>query len=166
METISFTIPGRVVGKGRPKFARRGQFVHAYTPAKTANAEAMIRSLGADAMAGRPPFAGPIFVEIMAWHNTPPSWSKKKRAEALYVTGKPDVDNVAKILGDALIGIVWGDDSQISDFTFRRRYRDSSGECVEVKVSLPEPPIEVPKPEPTERLPLFTRHRMRRRVNA
>src|SRR5882757_3194322 len=100
MESVSFTIPGRVKGKGRPKFARRGKFVHAYTPADTANCEAMVRSLASDAMEGRAPFQGPLVLAISIIINTPASWSKKKKAAAVYVTGKPDADNTVKLIGD------------------------------------------------------------------
>lgn len=134
MDSVSFTIPGRVKGKGRPKFARRGAFVHAYTPAETANSEAMVRSLAADAMAGRAPFQGPLILDVALVLNTPASWSKKKRAAALYVTGKPDIDNIAKLIGDALNGIVWSDDSQLCDLHFQRRYLDGLGEHAEISI--------------------------------
>jgi len=41
--TIAFVIPGTPVGKGRPKFARRGNFVSTYTPEKTASYENLVR---------------------------------------------------------------------------------------------------------------------------
>jgi hypothetical protein len=44
---IAFTIPGQPVAKGRPKFARRGAHVVAYTPAKTASYENLVK-LAAD----------------------------------------------------------------------------------------------------------------------
>jgi Holliday junction resolvase RusA-like endonuclease len=137
VQQIEFTIPGRIRGKGRPKFARRGKFVQAYTPADTANCEAMVRSLGAEAMAGTSPFEGPLVLDVTLTQNTPPSWSKKKRAAALHITGKPDVDNIVKLLGDALNGIIWGDDSQICQLHVRRFYDDTNGEKVLISVHSP-----------------------------
>lgn len=137
MESVSFTIPGRVKGKGRPKFARRGNFVHAYTPADTANCEAMVRSLASLAMGGKKPFAGPLLLDITVTLNTPASWSKKAKASAFYATGKPDVDNQIKLIADAMNGVVYQDDKQISDVMFRRRYNDHAGESVEVKIMTP-----------------------------
>lgn len=134
MDSISFSIPGRIKGKGRPKFARRGAFVHAYTPADTANSEAMVRSIAAEAMGGRPLFQGPLILDVAMVLNTPASWSKKKKAAAIYVTGKPDIDNIAKLIGDALNGIVWADDSQLCDLHFRRRYLDGRGEYTEISI--------------------------------
>ena len=39
---LFFTVEGTPVGKGRPKFARRGNFVTAYTPTKTRTYESLI----------------------------------------------------------------------------------------------------------------------------
>ena len=137
MQHVMFTIPGRIKGKGRPKFARRGTFVHAYTPSETMTSEAVVRSFGQEAMYGRAPFEGPLILDVTVTINRPDSWSKKKKAQAFYVTGKPDVDNVCKLIGDALNGITWKDDSQICDLHFRRRYRDGCGETVEIRIFAP-----------------------------
>lgn len=42
MKIVSFTIPGEPQGKGRPKFARRGNFVQTYTPKKTRTYEDIV----------------------------------------------------------------------------------------------------------------------------
>ena len=39
---VMFTVEGTPVGKGRPKFARRGNFVSTYTPTKTRDYETLI----------------------------------------------------------------------------------------------------------------------------
>lgn len=132
---ISFTIPGRVSGKGRPKFAVRGGIAMAYTPAKTRNMEAVVRELGAKAMAGAAPIEGPIGLSIVVIQSPAASWSKKKRAAAFWVTGKPDADNVLKLCGDSLNNIVWKDNSQIAFLRMIRRYSLTEPERVEVLVS-------------------------------
>lgn len=132
---ISFTIPGRVRGKGRPRFARGATFVRAYTDVKTKSDEAMVKHFASMAMQGRAPLTGPLGLEVVITLNTPPSWSKRKRAEAAFVTGKPDLDNVVKLLGDAMNGIVWGDDSQLCDVRVRRVYNDASQENVSIRVT-------------------------------
>lgn len=130
---ISFTIPGRISGKGRPRFAKRGAFMQAYTPEKTRNTEAMMRAFAAEAMAGKPIFDGPIFLSMLITLNPPASWSKKKRAAALFVTGKPDPDNLVKMV-DSLNGVVWRDDAQICDLHFSRRYSLTAREEVVITV--------------------------------
>jgi len=132
--SISFTVPGRLKGKGRPKFSTRGGFARAYTPAETANAEAMVRSLAAVAMRGIALLEGPCALHVHIWLQPPASWPKKKRAMASFVTGKPDCDNVVKLIGDALNGIVWRDDSQVAELKMSRHYRLDGGECAKVTI--------------------------------
>lgn len=131
---LRFVIPGRVAGKGRPRATIRGGHAAVYTPAKTVNAEAMVRSIGADAMAGGDLFDGPLHLSVVVNLERPASWSKRKRVETLIPTGKPDLDNVAKLIGDALNGIVWRDDSQIASLHIGRRFVESGGERVEIFV--------------------------------
>lgn len=133
--TIAFTIPGRVSGKGRPKFARRGKFVTAYTPERTRTMEGIVRDFAAQAMRGKELMDGPVSLEISALMHPAESWSKKRKAAAKWVTGKPDVDNVGKLVGDSLNGIVWKDDSQIAQFSFSRRYILTGPEEVRITVT-------------------------------
>ena len=73
--------------------------------------------------AGLRPMQGAISLTVSMRMMPPPSWSKKKIAAAHYVTGKPDMDNVLKLIGDALNGVFWRDDSQISQIAMVRYYR-------------------------------------------
>ena len=50
MSAVTFTVPGTPVGKGRPKFARRGNFTVAYTPEKTASYENLVKIAAGQAM--------------------------------------------------------------------------------------------------------------------
>ena len=139
---VSFSIPGRLRGKGRHRSrlvkARDGrQFVHNHPDKKTEDAEAMVRSFASDAMDGRPPFDGPLVLQVSVRMNTTASWSKKKRAETVYITGKPDIDNQIKLIGDACNGILWKDDSQLCAIHFGRKYDDSHGERVDIIVRTP-----------------------------
>lgn len=114
---ISFVVHGVPVGKGRPRLTTRGGFAHAYTPAKTRDAEATIT---ARAIQYRPssPFECALHVRITFIFPVPASWSNKKRAAALtnnigHVT-KPDIDNLVKATLDALCGPFFLDDKQIA----------------------------------------------------
>lgn len=69
--TVAFVIPGAPVGKGRPKFARRGNFVTTYKPEKTASYENLVKVKAEEAMAGRPAFDGAVSVVIWLYV-TPP----------------------------------------------------------------------------------------------
>lgn len=83
-----------------------------------------ISQIGAAAMQGRPPFEGPLEVTVGAFWPYPKSMSKKKLAlyGSQFFTSRPDADNVAKLLGDALNNIVWRDDSQICTLLVTKRY--------------------------------------------
>ena len=124
--TYVIVIAGEPVGKGRPKFSR--QSGRAYTPAKTANTEAYVKS-EAVRQVGQPMLAGPLTVSVRATVSVPASWSKKKREAALSgatrPTGKPDLDNTLKLYCDALNGIVWVDDSQIVCVYAEKKYGEN-----------------------------------------
>ncbi len=123
---IVITIPGPPVGKGRPKFARRGAFVQTYTPEKTANYEALVKMAAQEAMAGMPPLDGPVSIDLWLGINPPASWPNKKAMAALAgqtapIT-KPDLDNTLKGIMDACNGIVWLDDKQVVQAIINKRY--------------------------------------------
>jgi Holliday junction resolvase RusA-like endonuclease len=124
--TVSFVIPGMPVGKGRPKFARRGNFVSTYTPEKTASYENLVKVKAEEAMQGCSLFDGAVSVEIWLFVTPPASWSQKKQRAALdggiFPTSKPDVDNVIKGIFDAMNEIVWKDDKQACDLRVVKRY--------------------------------------------
>lgn len=113
---ISFTVMGVPIAKGRPKFARRGKYVTTYTPDKTRNAE---ETFVARSLEFRPvaPYGCPIRLMAVFELPIPASWPAWKRALALtgnYMhVAKPDVDNLVKLVKDALKGVFWIDDSQI-----------------------------------------------------
>lgn len=128
--TVAFVIPGTPVGKGRPKFARRGNFVSTYTPEKTASYENLVKVKAQEAMQGRALMDGPVSVDIELYVTPPASWSLKKQRAALLgdtlPTAKPDMDNVIKGLFDACNEIVWKDDKQVVQLMVTKRYAETA----------------------------------------
>ena len=126
--------PRAATGKGRPRFVRATG--RTFTPAATRNAEADLALFARDAMRGRPPLVGPVSISIHATYTPPASWSQKKRREAMGAPKitKPDIDNIAKLATDALIGIAFVDDAQIAEVTASKRY----GETDRVVISVTE----------------------------
>lgn len=120
-------IEGEMQGKKRARVTRQGR---AYTPTETVNAEAWVRQCVLSQI-GSPFLVGPLSVELSVDVMIPESWSKKKRAAALagkiMPIGKPDADNVQKLVFDALNKIVWRDDSQIVSILFCKRYGEKPG---------------------------------------
>lgn len=139
--SVVIELAGEPKGKGRPRFSRAGGF--AYTPQPTRNYEAALRFAGQLAMNGAAPIEGPLKVEILAAFSVPQSWSKKKQCKAhtglVRPTGRPDLDNIAKML-DALNGVVWRDDAQIVIAVIAKRYSDRPRLRIEVEVLIGEAP--------------------------
>lgn len=132
----TFTIPGQPVPKGRPKFARRGAHVVAYTPQKTASYENLVKLAASTAMQGIEPTARPVALSVTLNLQIPASWSNKRRAAAvagtICATKKPDADNVLKGIKDGCNGIVWADDAQVVRIMIEKRYSETPSAVVHV----------------------------------
>jgi Holliday junction resolvase RusA-like endonuclease len=115
MPYVSFTVPGIPVSKGRPKFARRGAFVHAYTPAKTESYEAQLKFFFLKSAGSLwQPLDCSIELTVNALFPMPKSAPKKDRERGIVPKlTKPDIDNVVKIVCDGLNGVAWIDDSRV-----------------------------------------------------
>lgn len=126
---IEFTVPGEPKGKGRPRFARAGEHTRTYTPADTLAYENVVQQQYQYQCKDEMFEKGTMLdMRIMAYFAIPKSASKKKRAqmldEELRPAKKPDMDNIIKIIADALNKIAYYDDSQIVDTTIRKFYSD------------------------------------------
>lgn len=114
---VNFAVPGAPVGKARPRVTRQG---HAYTPQKTKDYENLVRQCYLSQI-GEIKFVGkkPLEVLIEAEFPLPKSTPKKKIGimDETYHTRKPDGDNLAKSILDALNGIAFEDDSAVSVLT-------------------------------------------------
>ncbi len=133
---IEFIVPGQPVAKGRPKFARRGKNVIAYTPAKTAAYESLVQRAAREAMAGQEPTSRPVKLVVSLMLMVPASWSNKRRAMAIAgeirATKKPDADNVLKGLKDGCNGVVWRDDAQVVSIELSKAYGSEPHAAVSV----------------------------------
>lgn len=120
----AFTYDGPAVGKGRPRVTTAGGFARAYTPDKTRKFEMSLATFAQVAVRDQGPMAveEAVRLDVMVTRAPLKSWSKKKAAAMLgtRVTGKPDIDNIAKAIGDALNGVAYLDDGQITELAIRR----------------------------------------------
>ena len=137
MMQIMFTVPGQPHGKGRPRFARRGNFVKTYTDAKTASYEDQIRFYALKAMGSSKPLktAREAFIYIRL--PVPKSYPIKRTEACLggseWPCKKPDWDNVAKSVCDAMNGIICVDDSQIVECHVCKVYSETAGIDILIK---------------------------------
>ena len=120
---VTFTIDGTPIAKGRARSTRTG---HHYTPTKTRNAEAAILAAWLEQHGARRPHDGGVAIQIRFTFEPPKSWPKWKRDAAadgqIPHLSKPDLDNLTKLVCDALNGTAWIDDSQIHNSFSRKDY--------------------------------------------
>lgn len=117
MKEIIIKIETEAVGKGRPRFSRYGS---TYTPVKTKNFEKLIANEYIKQSNNYIFDKVPIKVSVIIEKNIPKSATKKHRAELLsqkWNITKPDIDNCLKSILDALNGIAYQDDNQVSSIT-------------------------------------------------
>jgi len=139
MNDFGFVIDGVPTAKGRPRFTSVGGFARTYTPAKTKNAEGMIEWLAINAMKQNQNtlITEPLVVFIEFRMPIPKSFSKAKTLSCqcgeTVPTVKPDADNLAKTVLDAMNKTVYRDDSQIVDLVVRKRYADKPCTIVSIK---------------------------------
>lgn len=135
---LTFTVPAKPVAKARPRFTLTG---HAYTPKTTRDFERLVAACARCAMAstGEGRATGALRVWLEFYYTPPKSWTKAKQAEvlaagALPKTTKPDVDNLAKAVLDAMNGVVFEDDNQISGICAVKAWSYKRGDTVSVMV--------------------------------
>jgi Holliday junction resolvase RusA-like endonuclease len=131
-----FEVIGKVQGKARARSYRMGNFIRHVTPEKTVNYENLIKLSYLETE--QPKFMNdePLMMRVVAFIDIPKSFSKRKREQALsgfiYPTKKPDADNIAKVVCDALNKVAYNDDTQIVNLTIAKRY----AECEKLEVTI------------------------------
>lgn len=139
MAELKFTVMGEPCAQGRPRFSTFGGYVKAIDPAKSRNQKSYIKYLATAAakQQGWTYTYLPLYVEIIAYLGIPKSKSKKWRAAAIRgqerPTKKPDVDNLFKLVTDALSGILYNDDKQIVSCRVQKWYSEEPR--TEVKIT-------------------------------
>lgn len=126
---ITFEIPGKPQPKQRARSGKtkNGKTIH-YTPAKTENFEAKVGWIATHHVHGRQPSNKPFALRVVIWVEIPPSWPQWKRQAAwrgeIAATTKLDGDNVAKSIMDALNGVIYKDDRQVTSLQVDKFFGD------------------------------------------
>lgn len=135
---MKFEIIGQPQGKQRAKVSTYRGFARAYTPEKTVAYENLIKLSFIESGGKIIPKDTSISMTLTAVYQIPKSFSKKKAAAALLgeikPLTKPDIDNVIKVVCDALNGVAYKDDTQITSVTAIKYY----GEQPKITVYLEE----------------------------
>lgn len=119
---INFFVSGAPRGKERPRFSNG----HTYTPRKTLEYETKIKA--SYVMGGFGKSDRILKIDILAVFKIPQSYSKKRKKEiierGLRPDKKPDADNIAKVVMDALNGVAYNDDKQVVDLRVAKVYSE------------------------------------------
>ena len=129
---LTFVVDGEPIAKGRARSTRSG---HHYTPKKTQEAEAHVRYI-AQSTIGLSGYVVekdvPLAMSCCFMLTKPKSGPNSKRADGEGCTKKPDLDNLVKLVKDALNGVAYDDDSAIVKLTAEKQW--SSHPCTIVNV--------------------------------
>ncbi len=140
MKQICFEIFGEPTGKGRPRFSRVGNYVKTHTDSKTENYESKVQYAYQMASSVFFNVGEQIKAKITAYYQIPKGqyvFHKKTNTTDLKKDGelmlkgdirptkKPDCDNIAKIILDALNGLAYHDDSQVVSLQVDKFYSET-----------------------------------------
>lgn len=123
-----FVVPGPPVPKARPRVTRFG---HTYTPQKTVDQENKIRE--AFLLMKWESTDEPLTLRIRAFMPIPTTLSKSKRKLIFWHSKRPDADNIAKLVMDALNGLAYKDDGQIASLKIEKFYSENPRTEIEIK---------------------------------
>lgn len=137
---INFIINGEPFGKKRPRAVSRGGFARVHNDPENERYELKVinafqSKYGKDIETyfGKDDY---LEVKIVSYYSIPKSFSNKKRSQAiaheLRPTKKPDLDNIAKSILDALNNIVYNDDSQVVTSSSYKWYAETPYTSVEI----------------------------------
>ena len=130
-----FEVPGKIFGKARPRLNSYTGVV--YTPTKTKDYEELIKQYFLIKNPGARTLESRVSVEIKAYFKIPSSANKSEKEEMLEnkisPTKKPDVDNIAKSILDAMNNFVFKDDNQVSKISVEKRFALEEKAVIEVE---------------------------------
>jgi Holliday junction resolvase RusA-like endonuclease len=129
---LKFSVSGKPKAKGRARahaFVKHGDGepragVRLITPSDTVAVEKLIADTFRLKFPRHRPWTGPIMLQFTAVFEIPLGFNRAQRQVALdgqlYHTGKPDKDNIEKLICDALNGLAWVDDAQLQGGGIKR----------------------------------------------
>lgn len=134
---ILFDVPGRPQGKARARTVHKSSKTMSFTPDNTVLYENLIKTCYMAASKKIYENKEPLRIHITAYFSPPLSTSKKRRSRMLsgaeYPVKKPDADNIAKVVCDALNGVAYLDDVQVCDLNVEKKYGPTAKVSVEIE---------------------------------
>ena len=126
---LSMFIPGVPIAQPRPRITVRGKHGVAYVPRDHAIHEwrAKIKDMVQRRMGPCRPIIGRAIHVKMEFYLARP----KSNRQQLPIS-RPDLDNLAKAVLDAVNGVIWGDDSQVTTVVMSKRWHNNQGLWLEI----------------------------------
>ena len=119
-----FEVPGKVIGKGRPRLNSYTGVV--YTPTRTKDYESLVEQYFLLKYPRFKVLEGRIKVSIIAYFSIPKTTKKADINEMLEnnisPTKKPDIDNIVKSILDSMNKFAFKDDNQITKLEVEKKY--------------------------------------------
>lgn len=123
--SLSFFAHGDPKGQPRPRAFARGGKARVFDPGTAEGWKSAVAVAAHPVLVGNK-FDGPLSVEIRCYFRRPKGHSTKRglRPNApLWMTSKPDGDNIAKAVLDALTSLgAWADDAQVACLVVEKLY--------------------------------------------
>lgn len=119
-----FEVPGKIIGKGRPRLNSYTGVV--YTPTRTKDYESLVEQYFLLKYPRFKVLEGRIKVSIIAYFSIPKTTKKADINEMLEnnisPTKKPDIDNIVKSILDSMNKFAFKDDNQITKLEVEKKY--------------------------------------------
>ena len=119
-----FEVPGKIIGKGRPRLNSYKGVV--YTPTRTKDYESLVEQYFLLKYPRFKALEGRIKVSIIAYFSIPKTTKKSDINEMLEnnisPTKKPDIDNIVKSILDSMNKFAFKDDNQITKLEVEKKY--------------------------------------------
>ena len=125
---IEFTVLGEPHAQMRHKTFKKGTFTGAYDPSKDIKKNFL---LTVQHNAPKEPITDPIMITVVFYFGRPKNHYRTGRNACMlrddapeWHTSRKDVDNLQKLIFDALNGIFWKDDAQICWVEAQKKYSE------------------------------------------
>ncbi|HOL32595.1 MAG TPA: RusA family crossover junction endodeoxyribonuclease [Anaerohalosphaeraceae bacterium] len=136
---LEITVLGDPKAQGRPRAAKRGKFIQVYNDPQSRKAKDNLRAV-IQSKAPAKPFDCPLQVDLGFYmprpkghYGTGKNANRLKPTAPLLHTSKPDIDNLRKLVMDAMTGVFWRDDALVCKGTTVKEYSDRPRTEIRVK---------------------------------
>lgn len=136
---LEITVLGDPKAQGRPRAAKRGKFIQVYDDPSSRKAKDNLLAV-IQSKAPAKPFDCPLQVDLGFYmprpkghYGTGKNANRLKPTAPLLHTSRPDIDNLRKLVMDAMTGVFWRDDALVCKGTTVKEYSDRPRTEIRVK---------------------------------